>query len=116
MFGSTVEVLTFPTTTDRGRDVPDFSADPTAVDVPGVDLQPGASAELVAQRRAGTSVRWTIYVPPAAIPDGTVITEGSIIRVPSGEVCQVDGRPMAWIDGSPLDHYLVALVAWEIPQ
>ena len=111
MWRSTITLLTYPTVSDRGRDVPDYTATPTETPVPGVDVQPGASTELVAQRREATAVRWSVYVPPASLPTGVQVTEGSIVRVPGGEVCQVDGRPMAWIEGSPLDHYLVALVA-----
>lgn len=115
MWGSTVELLPYPLINDRGRLVPDLSQDPTPVPIRGVDLQPGASTELVAQRSDSTAVRWTVFVPPSSIPAGHSITEDSIIRVLGAEVCQVDGRPLAWIDGSPLDHYVVALVAWE-PQ
>lgn len=116
MFRSTIEVLTYPTVMDRGRPVPDYTVDPSAVPIKGVDIQPGASAELVAQRREGVSVAWSVYIPAKALPTGVEVTEGSIVRVPGGQVCQVDGRPMAWVEGSPLDHYLVALVAWAVPQ
>jgi hypothetical protein len=115
MFRSAVEVLTYPTISDRGRLVPDYTATPTAVQVPGVDLQPGASTELVAQRNDTTAIRWSVYVPIASVPAGVEITEDSIVRVPDGEECQVDGRPSAWVDGSPLDHLVVLLKAWD-PQ
>lgn len=115
MWGSTVELLNYPLISDRGRLVPDLSQDPEAIPIRGVDLQPGASTELVAQRSDSTAVRWTMLIPPSSIPAGEQITEDSIITVTAGDICQVDGRPLAWIDGGPLDHYVVALVAWE-PQ
>lgn len=104
----TVEVLTYPTTRDRGRDVPDYSQTPTAVAVPVFSVQPGPSTELVAQRSDATAVRWTVWAPP-----GSPFTDDSIVRY-GGRVYQVDGEPQAWrsISGR-LDHMVVALVSWE---
>lgn len=113
MFRQTIWVQTYPTEQDYGRDVPNYDAEPEEVEVAGVDVQPGASTELIAQRSNATAVRFTVIVPAAVWPGG--ITEGSIVRVPSGEICQVDGRPMAWLDGSPLDSYVLILTDWEIP-
>ena len=112
MWRSTIEVLTFPTVRDRGRDVPDFTATPTAVPIRGVDVQPGASTELAAQRRDATLVRWTVYVGPGSVPEGVSLTEGSIVRLAGGDVCEVDGLPMAWVEGSAVDHILLALKEW----
>ena len=109
----TVEVLTYPTVSDYGREEPDYSAEPTAVALHGVELQPGASTELIAQRRDATAVRWTVFVPTSSVPAGVELTDKTVIRVNGDDVCQVDGRPLAWIDGGPLDHYLVSLTDWE---
>lgn len=117
MWNSTIEKLTFPTVSDYNRLVPDYTAEPTGVPIRGVDLQPGASTELESpQRRDATEVRWTVFVKPSSLTAaGVTLDQKSIVRVPGGEVCQVDGRPMAWLDGSPLDHFVVTLTAWEIP-
>lgn len=113
MFSDTVEVLAYPTVRDRGRDVPDYTQDPTPTAISGVDLQPGPTTELAAQRSEGTAVRWTVYVPRNVIPDGTELTRSTIMRV-RGRRYQVDGDPLEWGDGSdPLDHLVVALVSWE---
>lgn len=116
MFDDRFDVLTYPTVPDRGRDVPDYTATPTAVPVAGVDLQPGASDELIAQRSDATAVRWTAYVPYASIPAGVALTDATIVRV-RGRRHQVNGQPLEWGDGSSrLDHLVVALVSWEPPE
>lgn len=115
MFGETVAVLTYPTILDRGRNVPDYDQAPTAVDIDGCDVQPGASTELLAQRRDATGVRWSVFIPAGRKPDGVLLSERTIMRV-RGETFQVDGRPAEWLDGGPLDYYGVLLVAWEIPS
>lgn len=112
IFTGVLQVLTYPTILDRGVPVLDYSATPTEVPITGVDIQPGASTELTAQRREGVAVRWSVFVPVTAIPDGVTLDEGTVVRV-LGDVCQVDGRPMAWVSGSRLDHYVLLLAAWN---
>lgn len=113
MFDDAVTVVQFPTVRDRGRDVPDLAADPTSgVELVGVDVQPGASTELVAQRRDATLIRWTVWIPAAVVPAGMVITDASIVRF-RGLLYQVDGDPQVWLTGAPLDHLIVLLKAWK---
>jgi hypothetical protein len=115
MFADTIEVLTYPTVLDYGRPVPDFTQNPAAVPVAGVDAQPGASSELIAQRAAGSAVRWSVFVPHRVLPAGVTLSESSIVRF-RGRRYEVDGDPLEWGDGSgPLDHLVVALVSWEPP-
>lgn len=117
MWRATVEKVAFPTVLDYGRPVPDYTAEPTGIPIKGVDLQPGASDELFGEHRDASEIRWTVYVKPGSLTEaGVTIGRNDLIRVPGGEVCQVDGRPQGWIDGSPLDHYVVYLTAWEIPS
>lgn len=113
MFGSTLYLLTYPTVSDRGRPVPNYEGTPTEVAIRGVDLQPGASTELIAQRSDATEIRWTAIVPAVNMPPAATITEDSIVRVPGGEVCQVQGKPLAWLDDGPLNHYVVYLSEWS---
>lgn len=112
MFADTIDVVVFPTVRDRGRDVPNYSAAPaSSTPVAGVDAQPGASAELVAQRRDATLIRWTVWVPTKVIPAGVTLDDNTIVRF-RGRLYEVDGDPMAWTAGDPLDHLVLLLKAW----
>lgn len=112
MFNDTVDVVVFPTVRDHGRDVPDFAADPVdSTPLVGVDVQPGASVELVAQRRDATVIRWTVWVPTEVIPTGLVLHDNAVVRF-RGRLYEVDGDPMAWVNGSPLDHLVLLLKGW----
>lgn len=113
MFGDTVEALTYPMVFDRGRLVPDYTATPAAAPMVGVDAQPGVSTELIAQRTSATEVRWTVIVP-ASVMVAPPLTENSIVRL-RGEVFQVEGKPLAWLDDRTLGHYVLSLTVWE-PQ
>lgn len=106
MFDDSIEVLVYPTTTVRGRPVPDYTAAPAAATVAGVDVQPGPSSELVAQQREGVAVRYTVF---ERAPFSVAITAGSVVRVDGG-VYQVDGRPQDWRGN--LGHRVIALIDW----
>lgn len=112
MFADTLDVLTFPTVRDHGRDLPNFAAEPVdSIPLVGVDAQPGASSELVAQRRDATLIRWTVWVPARIVPAGLVLDDDTVVRF-RGRLYEVDGDPMAWVDGSPLDHLVLLLKRW----
>lgn len=111
MFDESVDVLVFPTVRERGRDIPDYTQEPTAAPIRGVDIQPGASTELLAEHREGTEVRYTVFVPVHRVPTGVVLSAGSVVRV-YGDVFEVDGRPLQW-RGSSLAHYVLFLVDWS---
>lgn len=112
MFADTIDAVTFPTVADRGRQVPDTSADPLSdVPISGVDAQPGASSELVAQRRDATVIRWVVWVPTDIVPAGVQLTKDGIVRF-QDQLYQVDGDPMRWVDGGPLDHLVLLLKTW----
>lgn len=110
MFDDSLDVLTFPTVSDRGRQVPDYSATPTSVTITGVDAQPGASTELIALQREGVELRWTVYVPLEQIPAGVSLNARSIVRV-AGDRCQVNGQPMRW--AGDLGCLVLALTEWS---
>lgn len=104
MWQDTVEVLTYPTVTERGRTVPDYTATPTAVSISGVDVQPGSSAELQdADRREGVQIRWTVYIK------GNPSLTGHMRYL--GRVFKVEGEPLTW--GGPMAHRVVSLVDWQ---
>lgn len=107
MFADSFEVLTFPTVTERGRQIPNYAGTPTSVTVTGVDVQPGATSELVAERRVGNAIRYTIYDPNL-----TALSAASILRV-YGEVVQVEGDPEVWRGSLP--HQVIRCIAWKQP-
>ncbi|HLS46089.1 MAG TPA: hypothetical protein VK045_11700 [Ornithinicoccus sp.] len=89
---------------DRGTLVPDWD-DTTDHEVPGCEVQPGASEEAVLARQ-GVTIRWTVFAPA-----GTPVTAhwGAWI---DGKLYQVDGEPLRWsgsISGR-LNHVIVYLV------
>lgn len=110
MFDDSLDVLTFPTVSDRGRQVPDYSATPTSVTITGVDAQPGASTELIALQREGVEIRYSVYVPLGVIPSGVLLSARSIVRL-RGEMCQVNGQPQQWTGA--LGFLLLALTEWS---
>lgn len=113
MWGSTVDAVTYPMVADRGRQIPDYSAQPTLVAIKGVELQPGASTELTDQHLDLTAVRWTLYIKLGSLTEsGVTLTDKSIVRV-LGADYQVMGVPGGWVDGSPLDHIVAYLEAWQ---
>lgn len=98
----TVHVLTYPMIKERGKQIPDTSAEPARDAVPWCDVQPGVSVELQAERRDSTSISWTVFAPAGA-PIGT----DSIVEV-RGDPYQVDGEPQDWTT-----YLLVLLTRWE---
>lgn len=109
MFTDTVDVLTYGTTSDRGRTVPDYGTTPTAVTLTAVDVQPGVSQEMIVTHRFGTDVQFTVYIPTDRIPAGVTINAASVMRY-GGERFQVTGRPEKW--SGQLGHLVVYLTEW----
>lgn len=105
MWQDTVEVLTYPMITERGKQVPDYTATPTAVSVTSVDVQPGSSTELPVGERTGSSVRWSVFMRGAP-----ALTDKSIVRY-LGRVYQVDGEPDTW--AGTLAYRVARLVDWK---
>lgn len=105
MWQDTVEVLTYPTVTERGKQVPDYTATPTAAPITGVDVQPGSSTELPPGPVTGTAVRWTVFMRGAP-----ALSDKSIVRY-LGRVYQVDGEPDTW--AGSLAYRVARLVDWK---
>lgn len=104
----TIEIVEPHLVDDRGKQVPDWDAEPAAVTpVAGCSVQPGASAEVLTARTAVT-VRWTVYAPP-----GLPVTAHSGVRY-AGRLYQVDGAPSLWPSPTGgLDHTVLLLIDWE---
>ena len=109
MFADSVDVLTYGTTTERGRVVPDYTTTPGVVTLVAVDVQPGVSQEMLATHRIGVDVMFTVYVPATQIPVGVTINAQSVIRY-AGERFQVTGRPESW--AGQLGHLVIYLTEW----
>lgn len=92
---------------DRGTLVPDWD-DTTDHEVPGCDVQPGASQEAILARQ-GVTIRWTVFAP-----HGTPVTAHWGARI-DGRLYQVEGEPPRWsgsISGY-MNHVIVYLVDWQ---
>lgn len=114
-FANDVPVRVRPTwiTDARGTRRADYGAGAGRVPIPGSLMQPGATAEVLAQRVGAVAVRWSWYAPPDTDVQATDAVEWAgrdgVVRLYA-----VDGEP-AW-HRSPtgdLDHLLVLLIDWK---
>lgn len=108
MYDDTVEVLVYPTQRVRGRDIPDYTATPTATPIYYVDMQPSASVEETTHR-VSTSDGWDLFVREESIPAGVELTEKTLIRW-RGNRYEVEGKPAVWT--GLLAHTICHLIDW----
>lgn len=101
----TVDVVRPVYISDRGTQVPDWSAPLVSdVSVSGCSVQPGASEEALLGRQ-GSTVRWTVFMPP-----GVTISAYDGVRHNS-VIYQVDGEPKVWPSPTGgLSHIEVLLI------
>jgi hypothetical protein len=104
---TSVNVLTYPTTSDHGANVTNYAGTPTTRAIPGCSWQPADGSE-VYDRQDATLAAGKLYLPAGAGIDGT-----SVLEV-EGKVYQVVGDP-ADHSNAPfgLGHVVAILNRWE---
>lgn len=108
MFNDVLSIETYPTVSDHGNDIVDYTADPTVVTVPGCDAQPGSPQEQSLPRADLDRVSWTVWCPT-----GTGLADDALVRVNGGPLCRSIGLPQVWGSGAgALDHVIVYLERW----
>jgi hypothetical protein len=103
---ATATVKHYPTATDHGSHVIDYTATPTRTDITGCSWQPSDGQELD-DRREATMRTGRLYMPAGTVIDGAAIVEIG------GRDYQVVGDPADW-SGMPLwGHVVAVLHRWE---
>lgn len=101
-----VAIKHYPTISDHGADVIDYSQTPVRDEIKHCSWQPGSGAELD-DRREATMRNGTLYLPPHVAIDGA-----SIVEI-EGRDYSVIGDPADW-SNMPLHPHIVAVVQrWE---
>lgn len=92
---------------DRGKLVPDYSHPAAAFDVPGCEVQPGASTEDRAGRQSSI-VRFTALAPAGTDAQARDVVEYRGVRF------AIDGAPHHWRSPTgAVSHVSLSLVDWE---
>jgi hypothetical protein len=108
MFNDVLSILTYPTISDHGDEIVDWSAEPTSVDVAGCDAQPGPPQEVAMPRADLDRTSWTVWCP-AGTPD---ILDNQQVEINGAGPFRQVGLPQLWQGTGPLDGPVIYLERW----
>lgn len=103
----TITRLRYPTRTDHGTTITDYTATPATFDIDGCWAEPSPSTE-VADHRFALSTGWIIAAPP-----GIDLTAADHVRH-QGIEYEIDGEPLPVPSPTgALDYTRIVLKKWE---